>query len=115
MTIDVGGNSGMRDRLIEGILERIRGHHETGDADVILCAEAEWEAVALTGPNTGVDVEAYEAAGELFWLRHRARGHGDRTDDLTAALRLYAAVLDASGPERVPAPIRRVLEERDGR
>ena len=110
MTIEVGGHSGMRDRLLEGILERVRGHHETGDTETILCSEAEWEVIALTGPNTGVDVEAYQAAGELLWLRYRARSHGDRGGDLAEALRLYAAVLDAGAPEQVPAPIRLVLE-----
>lgn len=34
---------------------------------------------------------------------------GDRGGDLTEALRLYGAVLDAGAPERVPAPIRLVL------
>jgi hypothetical protein len=115
MTIEVGGNSGMRDRLLEGILERIRGHHETGDTEVILCSEAEWETIALTGPHTGVDVEAYRAAGELHWLRYRARSHGDRSGDLIAALSLYGAVLGAGAAEHVPAPIRLVLEGRDGR
>jgi hypothetical protein len=116
MTFPIGRNSGVRDRLLRDIQDRLRRYAETGDARAVLSHDARWEAIALTGPHTGVDVEAYLAVAELRWLAYRAadkdRDPRTRDADLRAALTMYGAVLDApdGDPALVPAPVRMLLE-----
>jgi hypothetical protein len=116
MTFPIGRNSGVRDRLLRDIRERLRRYARTGDAGVVLSVDARLEATALTGPHTGVDVEAYLAAAELRWLAYREAGKDrdphTRDSDLRAALALYGAVLRApdGGPGLVPAAVRMLLE-----
>jgi len=116
MSFLIGRNSGMRDRLLNELRERLRRYQETGDARIVLAKDARLEAIALTGPHTGVDVEAYLAAAEVRWLAYRLadkdREPDLREDDLRTALRLYGAVLRApdGGARLVPAPVRMLLE-----
>lgn len=116
MSFPIGRNSGIRDRLLRDIRDRLRRYRETGDARVVLSHDARWEAIALTGPHTGVDVEAYLAAAELRWLAYQVAGKDrdprTRDADLRAALKLYGAVLRApdGGPAAVPAQVRMLLE-----
>ncbi|MFI7502608.1 hypothetical protein ACIBVL_29860 [Streptomyces sp. NPDC049687] len=106
----------MRDRLLRDLRERLRRYRETGDPQAVLARDARWEAIALTGPHTGVDVEAYVAAAEVRWLAYRIAGKDrdpqTRDEDLHAALTLYGAVLRApdGGPGLVPPPVRMLLE-----
>ncbi|MEY7979538.1 hypothetical protein AB8O53_24850 [Streptomyces pilosus] len=117
MSFPIGGNSGMRDRLLADLRERLRRYRETGDAQGVLSHDARWEAIALTGPRTGVDVEAYLAAAEVRWLAYRLadkdRDPRTRDADLRTALTLYGAVLRApdGDPDLVPAPVRLLLEQ----
>ncbi|QFQ99439.1 hypothetical protein F9278_28495 [Streptomyces phaeolivaceus] len=113
--------------LVKAIVERCHLLQETGDLSVVLDREALLEALALTGPNSGIDELGAQVCGTLHWLRHGALAMAGEpaADDLASALRCYRPLQDLAArrpggatpltfPSQVPRALRLVLECREG-
>jgi len=112
--------TGMHDRLVEAVMDRIRRHVDTGDTGIILAPDAVREVRALLEQSTGFDfILDSHTAGLLHWMRYKALPPGEGGEDLAATLHQFAASEKATArlsPDRrptAPEPIRLILECRD--
>lgn len=111
----------MRNTLLDGILDRIR-RYVGGDTSVVLNHETLVEIDALLGPNRSFDLMASFESAWVHWLRCEQLPEDQRQDDLAAALRLFAAVIEAAPRydatdlvDSIPPAARLLLTQRDRR
>lgn len=91
-----------RDRLRDGLMERLKRVADPGDPSVLLSREAMLEIDALCGPNTRFDLLASYLCGSVCWYRYLWSPPGSGTDDLARALHLMTAVHDNMPRYRLP-------------
>ena len=100
-----------RTRLLRQVQTRLERFAASRDPATVLGTAALAEATALLdmAPESAADVEVAHAVGWLHWYRYLVRDPGDDQQDLTAALRLLAAVYRAQ-PDAVPEQVREYFD-----
>jgi tetratricopeptide (TPR) repeat protein len=102
----------MRQRLLGQVRARLEKFATSRDPAALLDSDTVAEVNALLGTagDPSTDLEIALAAGWVHWMRCQVLPDGEREEDLTAALRLFAPVYKTR-PGAVPDQVRAVFDE----